>query len=451
MKGFGENKLASNRNNPKNSAKIDKDQIIKQAFKFHSEGNILEAVKCYKYCISRGFNDHRIYNNYGLILRSISRFREAEACLRKAVDINPEFASAYSNLGTVLRNIGKLKEAESCQRKAIEIDKDFAMAYSNLGNLLIDIGKLEEAELYLRKAIELKPTDKNFQANLINLLTLIKPEKIKLNNLFLINEEFRSIDISKLGDIDISDAKAIRVYKDGLDIYKKYNLNLETPFLQIYKKNKKFLNCKRHMFLFNEHKLIPKFCFECYKVQIEVKSVIELIKLFIVFNSFKIKNKNSRKCMIETRKNVTGFYKGLIYCSSLDEAIEISEEINIVIQRNIRTDLISNVKRGCSEYGLQFPQYKEISLSGKQPMDYKKNWEDIENEFDKTNNDWGKSNPSIEGFNLNNFLIMRNWIAYARKIGDKSVNKITHEEIKGSKEIRNLNRNFIYKNLQIKD
>ena len=70
--------------------------------------------------------------------------------------------------------------------------------------------------------------------------------------------------------------------------------------------------------------------------------------------------------------------------------------------------------------------------------------EDIENEFDKTNNDWVKSNPSIEGFNLNNFLIMRNWIAYARKIGDKSVNKITHEEIKGSKEIRNLNRNFIY-------
>ena len=38
---------------------------------------------------------------------------------------------------------------------------------------------------------------------------------------------------------------------------------------------------------------------------------------------------------------------------------------------------------------------------------------------------------------------MRNWIAYAQKVGDKSVNKITNEQIKGPKFFQNLNRDFI--------
>ena len=80
-------------------------------------------------------------------------------------------------------------------------------------------------------------------------------------------------------------------------------------------------------------------------------------------------------------------------------------------------------------------------------MDYKKDWAEIEKAFDKNNNEWGKSTPNIEGFNLNNFLVMRNWLAYARKIGDKSINKITYEEINGSQEINNLNRTFNLKKI----
>ena len=44
---------------------------------------------------------------------------------------------------------------------------------------------------------------------------------------------------------------------------------------------------------------------------------------------------------------------------------------------------------------------------------------------------------------------MRNWLAYAKKIGDKSVIKITNEEqIRGSQEINNLNRNFYFKDIE---
>ena len=59
----------------------------------------------------------------------------------------------------------------------------------------------------------------------------------------------------------------------------------------------------------------------------------------------------------------------------------------------------------------------------------------------------GVNQPLILSFNLNNFLVMRNWLAYTKKIGDKSLIKITNEEIRGSQEINNLNRNFNFKDI----
>ena len=42
-------------------SKLSREQIINQAFKFHSQGNILEAAKYYQYFINQGFRDHRVF------------------------------------------------------------------------------------------------------------------------------------------------------------------------------------------------------------------------------------------------------------------------------------------------------------------------------------------------------------------------------------------------------
>ena len=47
-------------------SKTSKEQIINQAFKFHSEGNIQEAAKYYQYFIDQGFSDPRVLSNYGM-------------------------------------------------------------------------------------------------------------------------------------------------------------------------------------------------------------------------------------------------------------------------------------------------------------------------------------------------------------------------------------------------
>ena len=126
MTGFArDNKSKQKKSNKKPSKK----QIIVQAFKFHSQGNIEEAKKYYEYFINQGFHDHRVFSNYGVILRDLGKLKEAELATRKAIELNPEYPQAYSNLGGVLKDLGKLKEAELATRKAIELNSNNEDAY----------------------------------------------------------------------------------------------------------------------------------------------------------------------------------------------------------------------------------------------------------------------------------------------------------------------------------
>ena len=140
-------------------SKPSKEQIINQAFNFHSQGNIVEAKKYYKYCISQCFNDHRVFSNYGAILQGLGQLKEAEWSFRKAIEIKPDYAEAYSNLGNILKELGKLQDAEFSYRKAIEIKPDFADVHYNLGSTLETIGNRQEAISHWEKAVELKPED----------------------------------------------------------------------------------------------------------------------------------------------------------------------------------------------------------------------------------------------------------------------------------------------------
>ena len=180
--------------------KQSKEEIILQAYKFHSQGNISEAERYYKYFINHGFEDYKVFYNYGILLKENGRldkaelitrkaiklnpnyaeaynnlgtifsfngkFKEAEIITRKAIRLEPRLAEAYSNLGTIIKNDGRIIEAESLQRKAIKIKPDLAEAYSNLGNIMRDYGKLKEAESLQRKAINISPKSGTFYSNL---------------------------------------------------------------------------------------------------------------------------------------------------------------------------------------------------------------------------------------------------------------------------------------------
>ena len=152
------------------STKTLRENIIRQALKLHSQGNILEAKRYYQLFINKGFIDPIIFSNYGVILKDSGNYDEAEILQRKAIKLNPYFVAAYSNLGSLLRDIGKLNESETLLRKAIELQPNFSEAHYNLGNTLSEIFKFKEAEISFRKAIEIQPDFHEAHYNLGNIL-----------------------------------------------------------------------------------------------------------------------------------------------------------------------------------------------------------------------------------------------------------------------------------------
>ncbi len=169
-------------------SKPSKEQIIKQAVQYHLKGNITKAVNYYQDFINQGFKDHRVFSNYGGILKGLGKLQEAEKFYRKAIELNPNYALAHSNLGNLLSDLGKLQEAELSIRKAIEIKPDYPEVHYNLGNILSDLGKLQEAEKFYRKAIELNHNFTSAYYNLSGLANTIEEAEARINQCLKIDE-----------------------------------------------------------------------------------------------------------------------------------------------------------------------------------------------------------------------------------------------------------------------
>ena len=198
-------------------------------------------------------------------------------------------------------------------------------------------------------------------------------------------------------------------------------------------KNNKYpgICCRRHRLVFTSFNVIPEYCFNCYKIAIEPRNVIELFKLMMVFEAVNLPNDNTRKCTVETRPEISGTYKGLIYFQDLNEATELLPIIKELISENISNDINVSIKRGCSEYPLKYPEYANFENEGNQ-FTYKKKWREYEEYADRNliqdlvENKRDSHNPIVSsGFTSKDISVMYSWLEYAKTIGDKSYLKIT--------------------------
>ena len=394
-------------------------------------GENSEAINPNQTAVRLSPEDSAAHNNLGVTLKALGRLDEAKIRYKKAIALKPGYAEAHNNLGNTLKELGRLDEAEVSCRQAIALKPGYAEAYNNLGVTLQKQGRLDEAEASYREAIELNPQIPRASQNLVELLTSYTPQGGAYNPIVKVDQEIKKISLKKNTLGIISDDEIIELYCESLSIIKRYNLELETELSQVYRRNSVDLNCKRHKAIFEEFSVIPEFCFGCYKVQVEPRSILELIKLFIVFDQINLVENNTRKCMIEMRPEISGFYKGLIYCSSLDEAYQIADYLEPILKENIAYELSTRVKRGCSEYELSFPKFSKINRNGEQLMNYNETWKPIEGDYDKVNPiTFNKViTPNLSGLNLGDILIIRNWIDYAKGIEDPSVHALNQNKI----------------------
>ena len=87
------------------------------------------------------------------------------------------------------------------------------------------------------------------------------------------------------------------------------------------------------------------------------------------------------------------------------------------------------IKRGCTEFGIEHPNYKIINKQSEKFMNYNTDWKEKENIIDKTSLKIQrqkniKHSKSINGVTLSDVLIMRNWLYYAKLIGDEDYKKL---------------------------
>jgi superkiller protein 3 len=105
-------------------------------------------------------------SNFGGELLKQGRLEEAAAEFQRAVDADPNFATAYLNLGYALDKLSRRDEAIAAYKKGVVLDPRSAFGFNNLGVLSDQAGRHDEAIQALETALQLEPSNASIQQNL---------------------------------------------------------------------------------------------------------------------------------------------------------------------------------------------------------------------------------------------------------------------------------------------
>ena len=367
-------------------------------------------------------HNSQAFNNLGSALMGQDRLDEALGVFAEAIRLAPADLTLRTNRGRVLQKLGRLSEAEACHRAAITAEPDYAEAHLLLANTLQDLGRFAEAEQSYFDAARLKPDMPELAESLLQFSSLSPGHLAIPHPVSECDRAVREVSFAMPPHAEISD-EAVHglLYKFRVTL-SQFPISTAEELSQAFRRDSVNLDCERHFEIFNEYGVVPKYCFGCFKVQIETGSVLDLIKLFLVFDRLDPSGGRTRKCMIEMRPEFLGLYKGFIYCSEFDVATTVARSVHGLLVGAIGAlDGISvTVKHGCSEYGLTFPDFKTLPESGEPCMEYPSQWAQIEAEHDgrRPGRLLAKRGPTKNGFTVSDVLTINNWISFGKGAGD---------------------------------
>ena len=320
----------------------------------------------------------------------------------------------YHNiLGLINFRLNDLENSILNFEKAINLEPNFYSAYYNLGLLFFKTKDLKKSYNFLNKAIIIKNDYKLARDKIIEILSFYEPDDKNSNFISDIDKKVKQvsnkIDFSK----EITDQQVINYLKNCKKVVLKDLKDLSYNKVQIYRTKSINLNCERHKAIFFKYNSIPTYCFECYKVVIESKNLYDLLKMSLIFDQITYFHKFNRKNMID-KKSGTDIFKSIIYCQSLEEVFQVENETKKILSIYFDGQILIESKRGCHEYASKYPEYKKIFKKKSEMMPMPKEWIDNEKKYDLENTKDGVENSgvchdTINGFSLNNFLVMNNW------------------------------------------
>jgi Flp pilus assembly protein TadD len=144
---------------PASAAKGATGQLLQQGNNRFAHGDYAGALEAYQALLSARPRNPEALNNVGAALCKLSRFREAEEYLSRAVKLRAKYPEALHNLGVVQHWKGLYQEAESSLRRALKLRPAYVEARTQLGVTLTLQGRPEQGIAQFEKVLKLAPRD----------------------------------------------------------------------------------------------------------------------------------------------------------------------------------------------------------------------------------------------------------------------------------------------------
>jgi len=128
---------------------------FKQAVQFFTAAT--EKDPAYALAWSGLSDTYTLMTSYGGVLRPQEAYPKAEAAAIKAVELDDSLAEGHVSLGSVRQNQWDWTGAKKEYRRAIELNPNYATAHDWYSGLLLVLGKKDEALLESKQAIALDP------------------------------------------------------------------------------------------------------------------------------------------------------------------------------------------------------------------------------------------------------------------------------------------------------
>lgn len=122
-------------------------------------------------------DDESLYYSLGRRLEEAGNYKEAEAALRKSIELNKANARARRALGRTLNFLERYEEATEQLQLSIELNPNDGAAFFELGRSLMSQGRFREAIAPCVHAVEIRPHDSHAYGNLA--LALVNQGKIE--------------------------------------------------------------------------------------------------------------------------------------------------------------------------------------------------------------------------------------------------------------------------------
>jgi tetratricopeptide (TPR) repeat protein len=140
------------------------------AIELLNRGDLGGAEACCRRALDVEPGNVTLQHVLGVLYARTGRLPQALALLESVAAQHPDRFELHNSLGNLLRNVGRGQEAAASFRRALALKSDFFPAHLNLGNALQDAGQLQAAIESYRSAVALCPDSAVAHNNLGNAL-----------------------------------------------------------------------------------------------------------------------------------------------------------------------------------------------------------------------------------------------------------------------------------------